>query len=129
MHTITYRSYHCARTVFRLVSEKNEHGVLETNEENAPQAMEDVLDNKSGLLIVPTNSDIQFTVSRFTDSQIFAARHPNELTPSSNIYVRLDAAQRGLGTGSCGPQTLTEYQVDGGTYQVSFLVRHVRHGD
>jgi hypothetical protein len=60
---------------------------------------------KRGILLVSSGKMPQFTVSRCTDTQIFQARHARacELNPSTDrIYVRLDAAQRGLGTGSCG---------------------------
>ncbi|EED90854.1 hypothetical protein THAPSDRAFT_263381, partial [Thalassiosira pseudonana CCMP1335] len=76
--------------------------------------------NKRGVFIVPSTRDLQFTTSRYTDTQIFAARHTNELEISNSIYLRIDAAQRGLGTGSCGPQTLPEYRVNGGSYRIAF---------
>lgn len=94
-------------------------------EEAKAQTLEEILDHKTGVLIVPMNKDLQFTVSKHTDAEIFAARHVNELLPSSSTYVRIDAAQRGLGTGSCGPQTLQKYHVNGGLYQFAFLIKHL----
>lgn len=96
------------------------------NGTTTPHTIEDIIDNKTGLLIIPTNNDNQFTLLRYTDAQVFAARHSNDLTSSSSIYVHLDAAQRGLGSGSCGPQTLPEYQVNGGLYDITFFVKPVK---
>jgi hypothetical protein len=91
-------------------------------------SIEKVLENKNGLLIVPCDKNLSFHVSRYKDAEMFAARHINELTPSSNklVYIRLDAAQRGLGSGSCGPQTLPKYQVNGGSYRIAFWLKPVR---
>ena len=115
---------HCPHLcfVFRLLFEKDseiEKVAVPTISHNK---LEDVLNDKTGILIVPLEKDLQFTVSRYTDAEIFAARHPNDLPPPSCIYIRIDAAQRGLGTGSCGPQTLEKYRLNGGLYQVSFWI-------
>ena len=88
------------------------------------ETFDSMISGKKGLLVVPTTKCLQFTTSRCTDTEIFAARHVNNLEPSKDrIYVRLDSAQRGLGTGSCGPQTLPEYQVNGGVHEISFWVK------
>lgn len=92
---------------------------------SSQKKLEDILDDKNGLLIIPLEKDLQFTVSRFTDTEIFAACHPNELPTPTSIFIRIDAAQRGLGTGSCGPQTLEKYQLNGGSYRFSFWIRPV----
>jgi len=72
---------------------------------NPAENIENTIANKKGVMIVSSGKLLQFTSSRCTDTQIFAARHARdcELQPSKDsIYIRLDAAQRGLGTGSCG---------------------------
>jgi hypothetical protein len=68
------------------------------------------ISGKKGIMLVSSGKLLQFTVSRCTDTQLFAARHARacELQPSKDtIYVRIDAAQRGLGTGSCGERQIT----------------------
>ncbi len=40
-----------------------------------------------------------------------------ELHPRAETIVHLDAAHRGLGTASCGPDTLAPYVHGGGTYR------------
>mmetsp|Transcript_4825 Transcript_4825/g.10680 ORF Transcript_4825/g.10680 Transcript_4825/m.10680 type:complete len:166 (+) Transcript_4825:383-880(+) len=91
-----------------------------TNHSGGTQDLAALVKNKRGVFIVPSTRDLQFTTSRYTDTQIFAARHTNELEISNSIYLRIDAAQRGLGTGSCGPQTLPEYRVNGESYRIAF---------
>ena len=80
---------------------------------------------RQGLLIAPASNELpQCTVSRHTDITLFSARHVNELQDDEDrIYVRIDAAQRGLGSGSCGPQTLEQYKSNGGKYSLSFLIK------
>ncbi|KAL3801629.1 hypothetical protein HJC23_013134 [Cyclotella cryptica] len=112
------------------VSEKQSHRgpeALKKATVTPSDSLEKVLENKTGFLIVPCDKDLLFHVSRYSDAEIFAARHVNELTPSStkSLYVRLDAAQRGLGTGSCGPQTLPKYHVNGGSYRIAFWLKPV----
>ena len=45
------------------------------------------------------------------------ATHIGELRPQATTIVHLDAAHRGLGTASCGPDTLPRYLVGPGTYR------------
>jgi beta-galactosidase len=57
-----------------------------------------------------------------------AATHDGELTPRTETVVHLDAAHRGLGTASCGPDTLPEYLVGPGTYRWSWMFDPVGAG-
>jgi beta-galactosidase len=63
---------------------------------------------------------IEFSASHFTAADLFAARHTYELTPRSEVYLNLDAAQRGLGTASCGPDTLPQYCLLASVYHFSY---------
>ena len=49
--------------------------------------------------------------------------HNVEIEPSGTAVVHIDAAHRGVGTASCGPDTLPQYIVGGGTYTFSWTVR------
>ena len=51
--------------------------------------------------------------------------HDVELVPTGNTVVHIDAAHRGVGTASCGPDTLPQYLVSGGTYSFSWTVRAI----
>lgn len=56
-----------------------------------------------------------FTCTRYTTRDIDAATHPYELharrLPGDDVVLRLDWAHHGLGTGSCGPATLPQYEL------------------
>ncbi len=66
--------------------------------------------------------DFEFGVSRYTPEELFKALHWHELIPHRETVVTLDLVQRGLGTGSCGPQTLTQYEINGKQYNFTFKV-------
>ena len=63
------------------------------------------------------------SATRFTPDDLFAARHTPDLTPRTEVIVNLDVRQRGLGTGSCGPDTLERYRVGAGDYALDFEIR------
>jgi hypothetical protein len=83
------------------------------------------LSDRKGLMIASASHDLpQFAVSRHTDRSLFSARHVNELRDDQDrIFIRVDSAQRGLGSGSCGPQTLEQYKVNGGKYSLFFCIK------
>jgi beta-galactosidase len=62
-------------------------------------------------------------------ADLAAATHEIELEPRPETVVHLDAAHRGLGTASCGPDTLPEYRLGPGTYRWGWTLRHVEPGD
>jgi beta-galactosidase len=45
------------------------------------------------------------------------ATHQQELQARAETIVHIDAAHRGVGTASCGPDTLEPYLVRPGTYR------------
>ena len=49
-------------------------------------------------------------------------------SPVAETIVHLDAAHRGLGTASCGPDTLPEYRLGPGTYRWAWTLRDLGHG-
>ena len=50
------------------------------------------------------------------------ATHNIFVEPSGNTVVTIDIAQRGVGTASCGPDTLEKYKIKPGTYKWSWTV-------
>jgi beta-galactosidase len=52
---------------------------------------------------------IEFSASHFSDDDLFRAKHAFELEPRAEVILNLDHAMRGLGTASCGPDTLEQY--------------------
>jgi beta-galactosidase len=62
------------------------------------------------------------SASHFAPEDLFAARHTTDLTPRSEVLVNLDVAQRGLGTASCGPDTLERYRIPAGEHILDFEI-------
>ena len=60
------------------------------------------------------------SATHFTPLDLFAARHEVDLAPRDELVVCLDAAHRGLGTASCGPDVLPEYRLPAGQYRFSY---------
>ncbi|HEU4672596.1 MAG TPA: glycoside hydrolase family 2 TIM barrel-domain containing protein [Candidatus Limnocylindrales bacterium] len=65
----------------------------------------------------------QVAATRFRAEDLAAATHDVELTPRAETVVHLDAAHRGLGTASCGPDTLPEYRLGAGVHEWSWTLR------
>jgi len=80
--------------------------------------------NSEGIGLMAVTSILMETgVSHFTADDLFMALHTNELTPRDETFWTLDAAQCGLGGGSCGPMTLPKYLVHPEEYHFSVLFR------
>lgn len=62
------------------------------------------------------------SATRFAPEDLFAARHTTDLTPRREVLVNLDVRQRGLGTASCGPDTLPRYRIGGGDHALGFTI-------
>jgi beta-galactosidase len=67
----------------------------------------------------------QVSATHFRASDLATATHDVELAPRAETIVQLDAAHRGLGTASCGPDTLPEYLLGPGTYRWSWSLQPV----
>ncbi|MFM7263920.1 MAG: beta-galactosidase domain 4-containing protein, partial [Acidimicrobiales bacterium] len=57
-----------------------------------------------------------------TADDLHAAHDTTQLVRRDHLTVHLDAAHRGLGTASCGPDTLPRHRVAAGTYVLVFTV-------
>ncbi|MFN8631029.1 MAG: hypothetical protein U0838_12165 [Chloroflexota bacterium] len=58
-----------------------------------------------------------------TAADLDAAIHDDELSPRRETFVTLDAVHRGVGTASCGPDTLPPYLVPTGTHTWTWTIR------
>jgi beta-galactosidase len=65
---------------------------------------------------------LQVSATHFRAADLAAAKHDVDLVPRPETIVHFDVAHRGLGTASCGPDTLPEYRVGPGTYTWSWLI-------
>ncbi|MFF1596870.1 glycoside hydrolase family 2 TIM barrel-domain containing protein [Streptomyces mirabilis] len=77
-------------------------------------------------LAVALDEPRQVTVTRYRAADLAAAAHHDELVPRPGCVVHLDAAHRGVGTASCGPDTSPGYLVPAGTHRWSWTLRVLR---
>ena len=58
----------------------------------------------------------QVTVTPMRSIDLANTTHNIDVYPSGNTVVTIDAALRGLGTASCGPDTLPKYRIKPGVF-------------
>jgi beta-galactosidase len=61
-----------------------------------------------------------FSASHYDPAQMWKALHYSELVPRQEIFLNIDIAQRGLGTATCGPDTLEKYRLRPRLYRFDF---------
>jgi beta-galactosidase len=90
-----------------------------------------VAEGGSGIVVSSTDrlDPFGFSARHHHDADLYAATTTAELRMSPTIEVHVDVTQRGLGTGTCGPDTLPPYQVTGGPARWSWALRALRPGD
>ncbi|KMS76689.1 beta-galactosidase [Streptomyces viridochromogenes] len=76
----------------------------------------------TGLTVV-LDEPRQVSVTRYRAEDLTAATHHDELVPRPGCVVHIDAAHRGLGTASCGPDTFPSYRVAPGVHRWSWTLR------
>ncbi|MFI5674033.1 glycoside hydrolase family 2 TIM barrel-domain containing protein [Streptomyces cellulosae] len=74
-------------------------------------------------LTVALDEPRQVSVTRYRAEDLTSVAHHDELVPRSGCVVHLDAAHRGLGTASCGPDTSPPYLVAPGIHRWSWTLR------
>jgi beta-galactosidase len=65
-------------------------------------------------------STLSFAARHHSDEQLEQANVTAELEASAETFVYVDHMLRGLGTGSCGPDTLEQYRIKAGRYEWSW---------
>lgn len=70
-----------------------------------------LMDGNGRGISIQAEGNVSFSINRNTDEQLMNAKHHWELAPNESNVLHLDAYHRGLGNGSCGPQTIEEYFV------------------
>jgi len=68
----------------------------------------------------------EFSASHYTAEDLFRARHTCDLQARPEVILNLDCIQRGLGTGSCGPDTLPRYRIRAGLHRFAYRIRAAR---
>ena len=78
-------------------------------------------------LHIQSRKNFGWNYSKYSTKDLWKCEHRNELvdlTQGENGYyvLILDLAHRGVGTGVCGPDTLEQYRVRPGTYEIEFYI-------
>jgi beta-galactosidase len=79
-------------------------------------------------LRVESHGALEFSASHFTTQDLYAAHHTYDLKPRAETFLNLDLRQRGLGTASCGPDTLEQFKIRPGRYEWSYTLRPTSRG-
>lgn len=66
---------------------------------------------------------LNLNVSRWTDEELDAVQHLEELPPSDECYVWVSVRERGVGSGACGPDVSEPHRIGPGTYAWSYRLR------
>jgi beta-galactosidase len=82
-----------------------------------------VSDADGGWIRVDLDRPGQVSATHLAAADLDAAGHDVELRPRAETIVHVDAAHRGVGTASCGPDTLEPYVLRGGSYRWAWTIR------
>ena len=85
----------------------------------------ELIDERSGRLIridIVRPTTMHVSVRRHTADDLYRATTHTDLPPSTAVVVNLDAAHRGLGTASCGPDVLDRYRIGTGMFELAYRV-------
>ncbi len=63
---------------------------------------------------------LHMSATRFTDTELHAAAHETDLRPRKQLVVKIDVAHRGVGTASCGPDVLPQYEIPTGKHDFAY---------
>lgn len=86
-------------------------------------------DSGNGVRIEPeAGTLLSFGVLPYSDAMINAASVPADLQPDEHVWVHIDHLRRGVGTGSCGPDTLRQYRIGAGQYEWAWTQRPATSG-
>ncbi|CAM3086087.1 glycoside hydrolase family 2 TIM barrel-domain containing protein [Rariglobus hedericola] len=77
---------------------------------------------KASALRITAAPLFEFNATHFAAEDLYAAKHTTDLTPRAETIVYLDAAHRGLGTQSCGPDALDQYKLNAKRYTFSYTL-------
>ena len=77
-------------------------------------------------IAIGSEAPVNFSVSRHSQENLWEARHTCDLVDLSSgdsgyYFLNIDAAQRGVGTATCGPDTRPEYRVRPGLYRIKLF--------
>jgi len=98
--------------------------ILPQENGNRTDVREFSLTNENGKVLRVSGSGsssgngFDFSAGHFGVARLWTARHWYEIEPVPETFLYIDVAQRGLGTASCGPDTLERYRLRPGQYEL-----------
>lgn len=92
-------------------------------QENGARA--DVRWAEIGGLRVEGEPEFWFTARRWTSEQLDAAEHLTDLKAGDTVWVNLDHGQQGIGSQSCGPGALPQYQLRPAPTEFTFVFSEI----
>jgi beta-galactosidase len=69
---------------------------------------------------------LAFSALHHSPDALTAATHDGELVASPETFLAIDHLHRGLGTASCGPDTLAQYRIPAGRHRWTWTLRAFR---
>ncbi|MHC4883965.1 MAG: glycoside hydrolase family 2 TIM barrel-domain containing protein [Planctomycetota bacterium] len=81
-----------------------------------------LMDGKGRGLKVEAGGALSFSAHHFTPEDLTAAYHTPDVPERDEVTVLMDCVQRGLGTASCGPDTLEKYKIGSGTHRFTYTL-------
>jgi hypothetical protein len=67
--------------------------------------------------------ELNFSLHRYTTEQLEKARHTYELSDAGQLIWHLDYRQNGIGSASCGPGPLPQYELQSEPFQFALRLR------
>ncbi|HMP75922.1 MAG TPA: glycoside hydrolase family 2 TIM barrel-domain containing protein [Kiritimatiellia bacterium] len=77
-------------------------------------------------LEIEAEAPFGFSALHVTPEDLTAARHTTDVKPRAETTLCIDAAHRGLGTASCGPDTPERYRIAPGPYRLAYTLRIIK---
>jgi beta-galactosidase len=76
-------------------------------------------------LRIDLDKPLQVSATPYRANDLADTTHNVDMKPSGNVVVHIDAAHRGVGTASCGPDTIDKYIIGSGTFTFNWTVRSI----
>jgi len=80
-------------------------------------------DSKNRRFRIEFDKPRQLSVLPYSQGELINRNHDVELTPSGTTVITMDASHRGIGTASCGPDTLEKYLVKPGVHTFAWSLK------
>ena len=84
-------------------------------------------DGGDTLRVTAIGSPLHMSALLHTPEDLYAAPEQGLVPRRDRLTVHIDVAHRGLGTASCGPDTLPAHRIAAGRYEFAYVISRVSH--